>query len=414
MSKSKKPDPDTTEKLLKQVEAWLEKNPNPKRIGDHAVHPALVAARMPLMPWQRIVELAASIALRGQLVDAETQEGMLVDGRNRAIACWVAGVNLRTRRYDGRGGSLGEFIFALAAERRDLTPTQRLMLAKDLLPQFKADAAARQQDGRTAGGHAAAGRGRASAPVGAQAVAGRATAAAAKVAKASARSLERVLRVTKERPELEEKLRDGSMTPRAAEREIALSAARAAAGKYQPPEGRYSVILADPPWQFDVRVEDETHRGRVPYTTMSTDEICAMGVPADDSCVLFLWSTKQHLLDGSARRVAEAWGFTVRNYWTWEKIDKAGAVRIGPGNWGRNADEPLLICTRGKVCPDFGSQPTVIRAERGEHSEKPAAFYEIIERCVPSTSRLELFARGGERAGWTMAGSELGTLKGAA
>ena len=411
---SKKADPDTTEKLLKQVEAWLEKNPNPKRIGDHNVHPALVAARMPLMPWQRIVELAASIALRGQLVDAETQEGMLVDGRNRAIACWVAGVHLRTKRYDGRGGTLAEFIYALAAERRDLTPTQRLLLAKDLLPQFKAEAAARQVAAGARGVEGGRGNKKPLAPAGAKGSGKKAAEAAAKAAGASTRQLERVVRVVTAAPELEQDLRDGKITPGAAERKLALDAARAAAAKHRPPEGRYSVILADPPWQFDVRVDDESHRGRVPYTTMSTDDICAMSVPADDSCVLFLWSTKQHLLDGSARRVAEAWGFTVRNYWTWEKIDKAGDVRIGPGNWGRNADEPLLICTRGKVCPDFASQPTVIRAERGEHSEKPAVFYEIIERCVPSKARLEMFARGGERPGWTITGSQLGTLKGAA
>ncbi|HET8893787.1 MAG TPA: MT-A70 family methyltransferase, partial [Gaiellaceae bacterium] len=50
---------------------------------------------------------------------------------------------------------------------------------------------------------------------------------------------------------------------------------------------------------------------------------------------------------------------------------------------------------------------SVIEAPRGAHSEKPAVVYERLEHLYPSLSKLELFARGTPRRGWTAWGNQL-------
>jgi N6-adenosine-specific RNA methylase IME4 len=49
---------------------------------------------------------------------------------------------------------------------------------------------------------------------------------------------------------------------------------------------------------------------------------------------------------------------------------------------------------------------SVIHAPRREHSRKPDAAYEMIERMYPSLPKIELFARH-ERPGWAAWGNEI-------
>jgi N6-adenosine-specific RNA methylase IME4 len=102
-----------------------------------------------------------------------------------------------------------------------------------------------------------------------------------------------------------------------------------------------------------------------------------------------------------ALRVMEAWGFTYRSHIAWVKD------RIGTGYWVRNRHELLLIGTRGDVpAPAPGDQPeSFFEAPRGQHSEKPAAVYEMIERLFPNVPKLEMFARD-RREGWEVWGVE--------
>ena len=71
--------------------------------------------------------------------------------------------------------------------------------------------------------------------------------------------------------------------------------------------GNYSIIYADPPWQYQrnkVQGAAENH-----YPTMGIDELCALPVAdlaAPDSA-LFLWATFPQLPE--ALRLIEAWGF---------------------------------------------------------------------------------------------------------
>lgn len=184
----------------------------------------------------------------------------------------------------------------------------------------------------------------------------------------------------------------------------------------------YRTIVADPPWPMAWtggagrrRKGDGTlyYNGqhtvrRLPYVTMTAQEIAAIDVPAADAAHLYLWTTDQHLLDGSAVRVAEAWGFTPRRTIIWAKPNG------GLGNGWRPAHEVVVLAVRGGLpfaavstsTVGWWKQPYVRSgASVGKlHSAKPDAFLDVVERLSPGPY-LELFARRA-RFGWDYWGDE--------
>jgi N6-adenosine-specific RNA methylase IME4 len=80
--------------------------------------------------------------------------------------------------------------------------------------------------------------------------------------------------------------------------------------------------------------------------------------------------------------------------------------RVGTGVWLRGQTEHAVLAVRGKPVQPLKPESTLLRAARtGNHSTKPDAFYELVERLCPG-SRVEIFARRA-RPGWTTWGSEL-------
>ena len=73
----------------------------------------------------------------------------------------------------------------------------------------------------------------------------------------------------------------------------ALADRLASEGAGEPPEGPFGVIVVDPPWAYDVRQDDPSHRVGPPYPSMSVEEIKELPVSdlADDDAVLWLWVT---------------------------------------------------------------------------------------------------------------------------
>jgi N6-adenosine-specific RNA methylase IME4 len=164
----------------------------------------------------------------------------------------------------------------------------------------------------------------------------------------------------------------------------------------------YNVIYADPPWRFEPRSRD-TGMDRAAdnhYPTLSLSDIIAIKVPAADDCVLFLWATVPMLPD--ALQLMESWDFDYRSHQVWDK------QHIGTGYWFRNRHELLLVGTRGDMpAPAPGQQyESLISIQATRHSEKPFAFREMIDELYPTASKLEMFARGGDIAGWDRWGSE--------
>jgi len=187
--------------------------------------------------------------------------------------------------------------------------------------------------------------------------------------------------------------------------------------KEHPPElpaGKYSVIVLDPPWQYDTKVEDGgTVRGLVDYPTMTLTEIAELPVPelAHQSCMLWLWATNSFL--GAAWELAVGWGFSVKTVLTWDK------VHHGVGFYLLNVTEHCLVGVRGSPVVDLQgayarfdeglccAPNTMLRCPREEHSRKPRLFYRLVEYLCPCgpEARLEMFARE-PREGWVSWGAE--------
>jgi N6-adenosine-specific RNA methylase IME4 len=166
------------------------------------------------------------------------------------------------------------------------------------------------------------------------------------------------------------------------------------------PAGIYDVILADPPWDYEFSPTDQRQIENQ-YPPMPLDEILALEVPAADNAVLFLWATAPKLEE--ALSVLHAWGFSYKTGAAWDK------EKIGMGYWFRGQHELLLVGTKGHFSPpEEANRPSsVFREERRGHSVKPECVYRALEVMFPDARRLELFARGVARPGWTVWGNEV-------
>lgn len=123
----------------------------------------------------------------------------------------------------------------------------------------------------------------------------------------------------------------------------------------------------------------------------------------DDDSHLWLWVTDNYLKDGLL--VMEALGYRYVRTRVWVKLAAQGGLAFGMGHYARGQHELILFGVRGRCprqCRDLGS---VCEAPVGEHSVKPAKFYEETERVSPGP-RLEMFARK-PRQGWDVWGNEV-------
>ena len=177
------------------------------------------------------------------------------------------------------------------------------------------------------------------------------------------------------------------------------------------PKGEYSVILVDPPWHYELRDGDATHRNRVGYPTMMPEDILELPVEtiAAKQSYLFLWVTTQHIELGL--QCMRRWGFEYKTTHTWVKTNNVGdRIRFGVGHWGRNCTEFILIGAKGQP-PAFSTLgirdvATAFFAPRGEHSSKPDFPMLVrLNEVLRFDPKIELFARR-ERDGWDTWGLE--------
>jgi N6-adenosine-specific RNA methylase IME4 len=177
------------------------------------------------------------------------------------------------------------------------------------------------------------------------------------------------------------------------------------------PTKKYGVVLIDDGWRDEVWSE-ATGIDRNPNYTVhdSNDAQQIVTATADlfnavcaDDCVLFMYSTIQHL--AIAIDVLRLRRFEYKSHHIWHKPHPT------LGRWVRAQHEVLLIGARGKVvCPAPGEQwLSVISAEaavKGLHSSKPKCFLEMIETYYPTIPKIEINRRGPARPGWGAYGNE--------
>lgn len=174
--------------------------------------------------------------------------------------------------------------------------------------------------------------------------------------------------------------------------------------------GQFGAILVDPPWRFTNRTGKvgPEHKRLHRYQTMSFEEIAYLPVEkrALPKSHLYLWCPNALLLE--ALTIMKAWGFTYKTNIVWYKVRKDGGPDgRGVGFYFRNVTELLLFGVKGKfrTLQPGRTQVNILMSRKREHSRKPDAVYDLIEKCSLGPY-LELFAR--ERVkGWTQLGNEL-------
>lgn len=357
----------------------------------------------PMMDAKRFAALRADIGENGLREPITIAEGKIADGRNRYNACVELGIEPRYEDWDGAGDLLA-FIVSMNLTRRHLNTSQRAMIAAKI-----ANMPAHRPDKNSANLHTSIPDASELLNVGVRSVK-----SAKKVIKDGIPELQEAVEVSDEidkkrvsvsvaakvagweeekQQQFLTKIAEGTSASKA-KQEIVHESKRA-----QPfPTGRYQVIYADPPWQYDNSGFDESAESQ--YPTMSTDDICAQPIDSltTDEGVLFLWATNPLLPD--ALKVMKTWGFDYKTNMAWVK-DKAR----GKAWWLKSKHELLLIGVRKNTPQPATTPPSAFEADRGPiHSRKPAEAYEIIESMYPG-SKIELFSRN-EREGWTMWGNE--------
>jgi N6-adenosine-specific RNA methylase IME4 len=174
---------------------------------------------------------------------------------------------------------------------------------------------------------------------------------------------------------------------------------------------KYGVIYADPPWSFRNWSTKGTGRNAVShYNCLTFDTLTALPVPdlASSNCALFLWVTDPLL--HRAFDLIQAWGFeykTVGFYWV--KLNSAAKTNTdyftGLGYWTRANPEQCLLATKGTPKRMAKDVRRLVVDRRREHSRKPDAVRERIERLVAGPY-LELFARE-TKPSWDCWGDQL-------
>ncbi len=193
--------------------------------------------------------------------------------------------------------------------------------------------------------------------------------------------------------------------------------------------GPFAVLEADPPWLFGDALPGNGRGASKHYPCLSLEELKGFPIPAlAPAAVLLLWRVAA--MQREALELAAAWGFEVKSEIVWDKttnaagalaevlrarelleanglghLDVAGRAHFGMGHYVRGSHEVCLLATRGGWRPRSRSIRSRFAAPVGRHSEKPEAFYRLVEELAEGPY-VRLFARG-HRPGWVSMGNEI-------
>ena len=169
----------------------------------------------------------------------------------------------------------------------------------------------------------------------------------------------------------------------------------------------YSIIYADPPWNFKAWGKQGKKAPQNHYVCMSDEDIYSLPVSslANENCALFMWATYPLLQEAFV--TINRWGFTYRTVaFTWVKTTKNDKYHMGLGYWTRANPEICLLATKGVIKRiDAGVRNLQVHKVR-EHSRKPDEIRGEIVRLLGDLPRIELFARS-QTQGWDVFGNEV-------
>lgn len=171
---------------------------------------------------------------------------------------------------------------------------------------------------------------------------------------------------------------------------------------------KYNIILADPAWSYDDKLEGDPAHGGITYSVMNIEDIKALPVNniSDKNCILFLWVTMPMLEKGL--EVMKSWGFKYRCCaFTWVKTNrKNGGIYHGLGHYTAGNAELCLLGKKGRLERITKNIKQIVMSPVTRHSAKPPEVREKIVQLFGDLPRVELFARD-KTDGWTAIGNEI-------
>ena len=360
-----------------------------------------IANIFPLMDGPEFTALVEDIRTNGLLDPIITHDGKIIDGRNRYRACVEAGVAPRFEVWRQTTQPMLDWVVSKNLHRRHLSPTQASMVG-----------------GRIANLKNGTNR----FTIGMQNCTPITRDDAAKLVNVSRRSIQDATKILQsgndelilacdadlipvsqaaiilEMPEHAQSEIIGKVSAGASPAQAVREVKHAEKRSRALPDGKYSVVYADPPWQYSNSGFDSSAENH--YPTMPVDEICNIPIQpmTTDTTVLFLWATNPLLPD--AMKVIRAWGFEYKTNIVWIK-----STTIGMGWFLKSKHELLLIATKSNTPHPQMKPESCFETEKiSIHSRKPEIAYEIIESMYPG-KKIELFARI-SRDGWDSWGNE--------
>jgi len=143
----------------------------------------------------------------------------------------------------------------------------------------------------------------------------------------------------------------------------------------EPIDDQFHTLVIDPPWK-NITLSDDA-LATLGYALMELEEIENLDPnqwAMDDFCHYYIWCPNNFLAE-ACRIATQEWGLTYRNVMHWIKPG------IGTGHYTRNSSEQVLICTTGDTkVTRINDQKNEFFAPKGDHSEKPDKFFDIVER----------------------------------
>lgn len=168
-------------------------------------------------------------------------------------------------------------------------------------------------------------------------------------------------------------------------------------------KGTYSVIYADPPWDYHGNSKGSHCDPAIHYPLMTTKAIMALPVKQclTKDAALYLWVPSCLLEDGL--EVIKAWGFKYVSQMVWCKSN--AVIAQGPT---KTAHELLLIGSKGNALHDTKMRlNSWVQAPTTAHSKKPEIFARMIDDMYPGFPKLEMFARAPRSNEWSVFGNQV-------
>jgi N6-adenosine-specific RNA methylase IME4 len=335
----------------------------------------------PLIEGDDFEKLVDDIKINGLLNPIVLYEEKILDGRNRFNACSEAGIQPLFVEYDG--DTPREYVLSLNLTRRHLTESQRALVGAKLANMKVGDNQYGWENSTT--------------PTTNQ--------EASEKLNVSNFIIKQAKKVLRESPQKDiEAIEKGELTVNKAIGNLKKKARLADLQKQAEEisqlknnfDKKYHVIVLDPPWGYGTEYDPNGRRSANPYPEMSLEEIKNIDIPANNDCVLWLWTT--HKFMRHSFDLLDAWGFEDKAILTWVKD------RMGLGSWLRSQSEFFIMAVKGKPTINLTNQTTIINGKLREHSRKPDEFYEMVDSLCTGL-KIDYFSRE-QREGWDTYGND--------